>query len=68
MLVDNERLTYQLQQCRSELSGEKKANDEMLNVLIKLDVQEKELWGNYNALSQKYQELTEQNKIAEGEF
>ena len=39
----------------------------MLNVLVKLDQQEKELWGNYNILSNKYQEITEKNKIIESE-
>jgi hypothetical protein len=37
------------------VAGEKKANDEMLGVLVKLDKQEKELWENYNVLSEKYE-------------
>ena len=39
----------------------------MLAVLVKLDKQEKELWGNYNLLSEKYQEVTEKYKNIEPE-
>ena len=48
--------------------SEKKANDEMLGVLVKLDKQEKELWDNYNLLSEKYEEVSERNRVMEGEF
>lgn len=47
--------------------AEKRANDEMLGVLMKLDAQEKELWGNYNLVSAKYQDLAEQHKETEEE-
>lgn len=40
----------------------------MLNVLIKLDEQEKELWNNYNVLSDKLKDSQEQNRVLEKEF
>jgi hypothetical protein len=39
----------------------------MLGVLMKLDAQEKELWGNYNLVSAKYQDLSERHHEAEEE-
>jgi chromosome segregation ATPase len=39
----------------------------MLTVLMKLDAQEKELWGNYNVVSTKYQDLAERHREAEEE-
>lgn len=39
----------------------------MLGVLMKLDAQEKELWGNYNVVSAKYQDLAERHREAEEE-
>ena len=52
---------------QKELCGEKRANDEMLGVLMKLDAQEKELWGNYNLVSTKYQDLAERHRETEEE-
>ena len=40
----------------------------MLSVLIKLDAQEKELWGNYHLVTEKYEELSESQKKMEMEL
>ena len=40
----------------------------MLNVLIKLDKQEKQLWDNYNLVTEKYEELNERFKVMQGEL
>jgi hypothetical protein len=40
----------------------------MLNVLVKLDEQEKELWRNYNLLSDKFEAAQSRNRSLEGEF
>lgn len=62
MRLELERAEAREEALQKELSAEKRANDEMLGVLMKLDAQEKELWGNYNLVSAKYQELSERNR------
>lgn len=62
-----ERAEARQEGLQKDLSAEKRANDEMLGVLMKLDAQEKELWENYNLVSAKYQELAERSREGEEE-
>ena len=65
MKEENVALSKSGEELRRQLGAEKEANDEMLKVLMELEKQEKEVWSNYNLVSDKQESVVERNRCLE---